>query len=242
MDCSGARRSALLSAMVLVVCSSRAGAVPSLPEDRCTTYLPAAEQYYHIPSGLLSAIALTESGVNGRPEPWALNLGGEQAIESDYASAARRLRDSDGRPRQDAAIGCMQIHMRYHLANVGAPEWVLKPRNNVWYAAGFLKQLFDQYGSWKSAVAHYNASDSTAQRAYLCRVSASLASTAPRTAAALRMPGNCRGSAGAVRTAGADAFSGRILFGFSTAAPHAAHRQRRDSVVIIRGRTASNDG
>jgi hypothetical protein len=164
-------------------------AVP--PDGRCSTYLPAAERFYQIPTGLLTAIALTESGRGREPDPWALNIGGQAQFADSYESAARLLRDRRGAPRLDAAVGCMQIYMRYHLSTMASPEWALRPRNNVWYAAGFLRRLFDQYGDWRSAAAHYNASDPAAQRTYLCRVGRSLALTDPETARTLSLPQQC---------------------------------------------------
>jgi len=181
-----------LVAALSVAWSCLAAEPAALGDERCMDYLPDAERYYDIPKGLLTAIALTESGRDGRPDPWALNIDGQAQFATSYAVAVRLLRDATGAPRLDAAVGCMQIYMRYHLADVGAPEWVLKPRNNVRYAAAFLRRLFDQYGDWRSAVAHYNAADWTAQQTYLCQVGKALALVAPRTAEALSLqPGHC---------------------------------------------------
>lgn len=170
----------------------QATAMPATPaEDSCAAFLPQAERHYGIPTGLLAAIALTESGSDGQPYPWALNVAGQPRMADSYATAASLLRKRDGTPRQDLAVGCMQIHMRYHLASVGTPEWVLRPRNNVWYAASFLRQLHDQYGTWLQAVGHYNASDPAAQNIYVCQVARSLARVAPATAEALSFPRTC---------------------------------------------------
>lgn len=164
---------------------------PDQGEESCAAFLPQAERHYAIPTGLLSAIAMTESGLDGRPHPWALNLAGQARMAESYAEAASLLRRHDGTPRQDLAVGCMQIYMRYHLDSIETPEWVLRPRNNVWYAAAFLRRLYDQYGSWRLAVGHYNASDPAAQNIYRCQVARSLARIAPETAAALSMPSAC---------------------------------------------------
>jgi soluble lytic murein transglycosylase-like protein len=153
-------------------------------------FIPVAEQYYHLPPGLLLAIALTESGQDGAPHPWALNIAGQAVIAPSYRAAAAMLRSVDGRPRRDIAIGCMQIHMQYHLDRFGEPEWALHPRYNVWYAALYLDQLRRQYGNILSAIAHYHGSDPVAQRDYLCRVSNHLSRTAPATRDALGL-GSC---------------------------------------------------
>jgi soluble lytic murein transglycosylase-like protein len=154
-------------------------------EAGCLPFIPVAEQYYHLPPGLLQAIALTESGQDGAPYPWALNIAGQAVIAPSYQAAASLLRSSDGQPRRDIAIGCMQIHMQYHLDRFIEPEWALHPQYNVWYAALYLDRLRRQYGDMASAIAHYHGSDPAAQRDYLCRVSHHLSHTAPATRDAL---------------------------------------------------------
>lgn len=155
----------------------------------CQPFIVPAEHYYRLPHGLLQAIALTESGQDGVPYPWALNIGGQAVIAPTYQAAAQYLRLADGRPRRDVAIGCMQLHMQYHLASFTAPEWALHPRYNVWYAASYLDTLHARYGDWRSAVAHYHASDPAAQQDYLCRVGHYLVAGAPATSQALGLAG-----------------------------------------------------
>jgi hypothetical protein len=140
----------------------------------CQPFLPQAERYYHLPAGLLQAIALTESGQDGEPYPWSLNIGGQAVAAPSYQAAARLLRDDQGRPRRDVAVGCMQIHMQYHLNRFVDPEWALHPRYNVWYAAEFLDRLRRRHGSMVAAVAHYHGSDPAAQAHYLCLVASHL--------------------------------------------------------------------
>ncbi|MDR3439229.1 transglycosylase SLT domain-containing protein [Telmatospirillum sp.] len=179
---------AVLGIVGAIVCPSPAEAVGWA--EGCLPFLAPAEQYYHLPAGLLHAIALTESGQGGEPYPWALNIGGQPVIAPSYQAAAGLLRQADGRPRRDVAIGCMQIHMQYHLTRFIEPEWALHPQYNVWYAALYLDALRRQYGDILSAVAHYHASDRAAQRSYLCRVAFHLEQTSPTTRRALGLD-NC---------------------------------------------------
>lgn len=182
---------ALAAAMTVVLPQAGAAAPLFAGEEACTTFIVQAERQHGIPDGLLSAIALTESGMDGQPYPWALNIAGQAHMADSYGAAARLLRGEDGRPRQDAAVGCMQIHMRYHLASVQTPEWILRPRNNVLYAAAFLRRLYEQYGTWPLAVGHYNASDPLARNTYLCQVTRALRRVAPQTATAFAFPAHC---------------------------------------------------
>jgi hypothetical protein len=175
------RRRLAAAAILLVAQAARAGDA----EYDCRSFIAPAERYYSLPPGLLGAMAMVESGMGGMPHPWALNLAGQAVMAPDYASAARLLRQPDGRVRRDVAIGCLQIHMGYHLAPFGDPEWALLPRYNVWYAALFLRQLGGRYGTWPAAVAHYHASDAAAERRYLCQVASQLQKSAPATRAAI---------------------------------------------------------
>lgn len=160
-------------AAILILSVSATRPTPAATVDwahGCLPHIASAEQHYRLPGGLLYAVALTESGQDGTPYPWALNIGGRPVIPPSYATAAAQLRYADGEPRQDVAVGCMQIHMQYHLGNFGEPEWALHPNYNVWYAAAYLDQLHRRYGNWISAIAHYHGSDPAACERYLCRV------------------------------------------------------------------------
>jgi hypothetical protein len=157
------------------------GAGANEAEYDCRSFIAPAERYYGLPPGLLGAMAMVESGYRGAPHPWALNIAGQAVMAPDYPTAASLLREQDGRIRRDVAIGCLQIHMGYHLAQFGAPEWALLPRYNVWYAALFLRQLGERYGTWAAAIAHYHASDPAAERIYLCQVARQLQNRAPTT-------------------------------------------------------------
>lgn len=177
--------------LLLLWLGSTAWATPVPWAEGCQPYMPEAEAYHHLPSGLLQAVALAESGREGEPYPWSLNIAGQPVRAKDYAEAALLLRDPAGQPRRDVAIGCMQIHMFYHLDSFIDPEWALHPRYNVWYAALFLARLRQQHGNWPAAIRHYHASDPRAGADYLCRVSGYLVKGAPATANALGLA-SCR--------------------------------------------------
>lgn len=191
--------------------------------------MPEAQAYHHLPAGLLQAVALAESGQDGAPYPWSLNIAGQPVRAKDYAEAAALLRDRAGKPRRDVAIGCMQIHMLYHLDSFIDPEWALHPRYNVWYAALFLARLHHQYGSWPAAVAHYHASDPLAGAGYLCRVGGHLTALAPATAQALGLDachGPAAGTNGTPRSFRAAASSPRTLL---------MARRRVGRIVVLGG-------
>ncbi|MGE0252222.1 MAG: transglycosylase SLT domain-containing protein [Dongiaceae bacterium] len=144
---------------------------PAWAVDYCTPYIQRAEIKYRLPKGMLKAIALAESGKGGMPWPWAVNIGGEPYYPDSYEEAVKLVRDNQGNPRRNVAIGCMQIHMAYHLNKVSAIEWFLHPEVNVTYGAQLLRRLYQQHGNWTSAVGYYHAGNNKkAQYDYVCDV------------------------------------------------------------------------
>jgi hypothetical protein len=136
----------------------------------CTEHVLEAEQELNIPRGLLLSIALVESGQDGSPQPFAMNLDGK-TVYSDSASEARsHLLDKQGRVRQNATVGCMQLSVQHHRANFRPVERILDPSANVWYAARYLKRLRADSGSWSVAVARYNGGSRSQQREYTCKI------------------------------------------------------------------------
>ena len=166
--CCNAASRLLLLALLLLIGFGRQGAQAA---DSCTPYLIQAEQYYQMPTGLLRAIAQLESGGEyGYPWAWAINDGGKPRFPTNYGEAINHLRTIQGKAKKDIAVGCMQIHMRWHDDYFKAPEWALNPYYNVWYAANYLYRLRLKHGNWTDAVGRYHASNKAAQRAYICGV------------------------------------------------------------------------
>lgn len=96
--------------------------------------LDEAAKKYGIPSDILKAIAWKESGWN----PDARGDGGQ-------------------------SYGMMQIYKSAH-PDYNEQEGMRNPAYNIEYGAKFLKGLYDQYGSWESAIQHYNGSGPMAER------------------------------------------------------------------------------
>ncbi len=69
-------------------------------------------------------------------------------------------------------VGCMQINVHFHGDRFRSLAEMFDAAVNVDYAAGFLKGLRTQVGSWTLAVAHYNAGpgNPAAERTYVCAV------------------------------------------------------------------------
>ncbi|MBY6262600.1 lytic transglycosylase domain-containing protein [Azospirillum sp. 412522] len=136
----------------------------------CEGYFAANEAAYGVPAGILHAIGMTESGRAGGTWPWALNLNGTPVFPSSRGEALELMRDGVGGLRLDMAVGCMQVHTRWHARSFQFGEDIIDPATNVAYAAAFLRLLHDRHGSWTEAVRRYHASNPEAQDVYLCRV------------------------------------------------------------------------
>jgi hypothetical protein len=136
----------------------------------CTEHVLEAEQELNIPRGLLLSIALVESGQDGSPQPFAMNLDGKTVYSDSASEAKAHLLDKQGRVRQNATVGCMQLSVQHHRANFRPVERILDPSANVWYAARYLKRLRADSGSWSVAVARYNGGSRSQQRQYTCKI------------------------------------------------------------------------
>ena len=142
----------------------------------CTDAILAAEKEFGIPSGLLLAIALVESGNSGAPAAYAMNVGGKPIMAKSEADAAKYLRDSRGRLRQGVMAGCMQLSLAHHKAAFHPVERIVSPVENVRYAARYLGRLKSMTGSWAKAVVRYNGASGKKAQAYQCNVQRRLVS------------------------------------------------------------------
>lgn len=159
----------LLGAML----PAQEGAAKTGPE--CETHVRVAEREHGIPSGLLVAIARTESGRSrGKGAfgawPWTLNVEGQGHYFKNRADARAKLVSVIGDGVRSVDVGCLQINYRWHGQEFTDIDAMLDPATNADYAARYLKSLRDQYGDWDTAVAYYHSRDPDRGTAYRERV------------------------------------------------------------------------
>lgn len=145
-------------------------AKPALAQESCVTHAVEAEQKLNIPSGLLVAIALVESGQDGLPQPFAMSLQGRPYFARNVADAARKLRDHRGQFRSDTYVGCMQLSLSSHRGQFQPVERIVDPRENVYYAGRLLVRFHGEEGNWKTALARYNGGSNKRASAYVCKI------------------------------------------------------------------------
>lgn len=169
----------ILSAVLTLSISNPASASKKDRVLVCEQHISDVSKAEGIPLGLLYAVALTESGSNGRLSPYALNIEGVTFVaktRSDAVAAFDVARKAD---KKLIDLGCMQINYFYHFAGFQSVEDMLDPKQNITYAAVFLKTLKKQHGSWTNAVARYHAGpkNKIAQQRYVCKVMRNLVSS-----------------------------------------------------------------
>ncbi len=139
----------------------------------CTRHLQRYEREYGIPAHLLSAIASTESGRYHEglkiklPWPWTINAEGKGYFfdsKEEAMAAVHRLQASGVK---SIDIGCMQVNLYHHPNAFSSISQAFEPENNIAYAASFLRNLYQEEGSWKQAASDYHSKTPTRGNEYV---------------------------------------------------------------------------
>jgi hypothetical protein len=137
--------------------------VPTLPPGaQCRLAVQNAGHAAAIPDHLMSAIARVESGrpdLAGvvQPWPWSINVEGVDHVYDSKAEAIAAVRAFQARGIRSIDVGCMQVNLMYHPDAFASLDQAFDPMANAIYAAGFLRRLFAQTGSWPTATAAYHS-------------------------------------------------------------------------------------
>lgn len=142
---------------------------PTSAGSNCSIAIANAEKKYGIPPYLLRAIALTESGRNGEPYPWAMNIMGK----AHYASGPGEMIGIVDRygSRSSIDIGCAQVNLKFHGHRFTDWRSLLDPQTNADYAAYHILELRREFGSWSRAVGAYHSRTPWRGQNYACEVS-----------------------------------------------------------------------
>lgn len=136
-------------------------AVPALAQELPPPAYQIAAAQSGVPSSVLYAVALQESGtrLRGRllPWPWTLNVAGtpqRHATRVDACLALRRaLRDT---PAERIDVGLGQVNAGYHAHRVQRPCALLDPYRNLGIAAEILHEQHRPGEDWLAAVGRYH--------------------------------------------------------------------------------------
>ena len=100
-----------------------------------------------MPQGLLTAIALAESGrfdsQSGRtyPWPWTVRAGDRGRYFSTPLEAVKAIKRLRQQGISNIDVGCMQINLHYHPRAFASIADAIDPTKNIAYAIQFLQRL-----------------------------------------------------------------------------------------------------
>ncbi len=148
----------------------------------CRPALVAAEARHGIPSGLLQAIGVVESGRRDeatgtrQPWPWTINAEGEPHLFDTKVQAVEWVRQAQVRGMRSIDIGCAQVNLMHHPNAFASLEEAFDPAANADYAARFLKELRNTSagGDWMTAAGYYHSQTPERAEPYRQQVQAAM--------------------------------------------------------------------
>ena len=127
----------------------------------CGQYTEKIAKEYKIPNKLLTSISLVESGLkkgkNFVSWPWTLNVSGKSKFFNSKDETINFLKKNYDK-KKNIDVGCMQISLKYHGQNFENFNQILDPKNNIEYAAKYLKSLHSKHKTWNEAISRYHSS------------------------------------------------------------------------------------
>ncbi len=171
-------RSQLLVCTVALLCVVFTSVPASADDwDVCRNAASRMEEQHKMPKGMMTSIALVESGRRSptgevKSWPWTINAEGRAyyfASRNDAVDAVRRLMAEGARTID---IGCMQVNLRFHPRAFTSVEEAFDPMSNVAYAAYFLRDLETRSESWDQAIGRYHSFSPALNARYSARVQA----------------------------------------------------------------------
>ncbi len=149
---------------------------PGKTWDICAQRTAEAERAAGMPTHLLTAVSMVESG-RWRAEtgeilawPWTVTAGGEGRFLPSKAAAIAEVERLRAEGVTNIDVGCMQINLRYHPKAFDSLEQAFDPDRNIAYAIGFLRDLRDRWGSWTRAVGSYHSNTPALSGRYRAKV------------------------------------------------------------------------
>ena len=144
--------------------------------DFCAQATSRTERVEGVPSHLLRAISLAETGRWDEKRqasfawPWTVTSGGKGRYYATKAEAVAEVRRLSARGVRNIDVGCMQVNLLYHKDAFATLEEAFEPASNAAYAASFLKDLYATSGSWSAAAGFYHSRNPANNRPYKLKV------------------------------------------------------------------------
>ncbi|HMS94759.1 MAG TPA: transglycosylase SLT domain-containing protein [Tabrizicola sp.] len=125
--------------------------------ELCRQAAASAAEATGVPYDVLLAISVVETGREGQPWPWTVNIGGEGHWSDTAEDAAALVESALVSGLTNVDLGCFQLNLYWHSAGFQSIEDMLDPSQNAFYAAGFLAEKYMQTGDWSLAAAAYHS-------------------------------------------------------------------------------------
>ena len=151
-------------------------APPETPTSLCAKAVADVEARLGIPTKLLSAIALAESGRWDAKQrksvscPWTIYSEGHPHYPATKKSAIAAVRSMMSRGVKNIDVGCLQVNLYYHPKAFDSLEQAFDPQTNATYAGQLLSRLQNTHRSWSRAIAFYHSATRKFALPYLRRV------------------------------------------------------------------------
>lgn len=135
------------------------------PRAACLAATRRAEQVHGVPRGLLTAVALAESGLHA----YALNIGGRAHFPQTREQARALLAGAGG--GASVMAGCVQVNARVHARG---SDWPLDATRSADWAGGMMARWARETGSWSEALRRWHGGSPASTQRLVCRVRAKL--------------------------------------------------------------------
>ena len=157
----------VVAALQLACAAAHAVQAPARVDDAtvCRETIAYAERLQGIPTHLMQAVAIAESGRYDADRkavlawPWTINADGQGKYFPTKAQAVAEVRRLQAQGVRSIDVGCMQISLLHHPSAFASLEDAFDPGKNIAYGSEFLKGRFADTGSWTTAVAHYHSAN-----------------------------------------------------------------------------------
>ena len=151
-------------------------ATTASPWTLCAKATNLIERQENVPRQLLRAISKVESGRLHKKKrivmawPWTVMAEGRGRYLPTKAAAIAEVEGLKGRGIRNIDVGCMQVNLHYHPHAFADLDQAFDPIANVAYAAGYLRSLKFEEGSWAKAVARYHSANPGRYKQYRLKV------------------------------------------------------------------------
>lgn len=165
-----------IGAAVALAAAHRGAAPTPEAHGQCIEATRNAERRHQLAPHLLGAISLAETGRWSSAHrasfawPWTVMAEGRGRYLPSKAAAIAEVMKLRARGVRNIDVGCMQVNLHYHADAFDDLNQALDPETNANYAAAFLRDLKDEVGTWKDAVAYYHSRNDQRGDAYQARV------------------------------------------------------------------------